>query len=162
MPQNSHGIMMSPSAWTAWGWDEGAVLRLLDPPARRPLHSHGFGEELLLLNEAKALAGLHPVCYTNNTEKSPFLKSQVGIENHFPWQRPKCQMSPHPSQRQPQKSLHCKPQDTRKPQTWWRIRSSAGHSSSQNSQGNMIISLSAREGRVLSSVGSGKNLLLHH
>lgn len=95
MPQNSHGIMMSPSALTAWGWDEGTVLWLLEPPARRPLCSHGYGEELLLLNEAKALAGLHPVCYTNNTEKSPFLRSQEGIENHFPWQRPKGQSSPH-------------------------------------------------------------------
>lgn len=89
MPQNSHGIMMSPSAWPAWGWDEGTLLWLLEPPACRPLYSHGFGEELLLLNEAKALAGLHPVCYTNNMEKSPFLMSQVGTENHFPWQRPR-------------------------------------------------------------------------
>lgn len=85
---------MSPSAWTAWGWDEGTGPWLLDPPALRALCSHGFGEELLLLNEAKALAGLHPVCYTN-TEKSPFLMSQVGIENQMPEYS---QRHPHPLQ----------------------------------------------------------------
>lgn len=59
---------MSSSAWTAWGWDEERDPKPLDPPARRPSYSHGFGEELLLLNEAKALAGLQPVCMQGTWE----------------------------------------------------------------------------------------------
>ena len=78
MPQNSHGIIMFPSARTAWGWDEERDLQLLDPTARRPSYFRGFGE-LLLLNEAKALAGLQPVCYASNTEKLALLLSIDGL-----------------------------------------------------------------------------------
>lgn len=80
MPQNSHGIIMFPSAWTAWGWDEEQDLQLLDPRARRPSCSRGFGE-LLLLNDAKALAGLQPVCYASNMEKLVLLLSIDGLKN---------------------------------------------------------------------------------
>jgi len=65
---------MVPSAWAACGWDEEGDLQLLDLTARRPSHSRGFGE-LLLLNEAKALAGLQPVCYASNMGKLALLMS---------------------------------------------------------------------------------------
>lgn len=70
---------MSPSAWSTLAWGEERGLQPLDPRARRPSYSRGFGEELLLLNEAKALAGLQPVCYTSNMEKLALLVSSDGF-----------------------------------------------------------------------------------
>lgn len=66
---------MFPSAWTAWGSDEERDLQLLGPAARRPSYSCVFREDLLLLKEAKALAGLQPVCYASNMEKLALLLS---------------------------------------------------------------------------------------
>lgn len=73
MPQNSHGMIMLPSVCTACcccgyvdlllcSWSKKSLTCLL-------YSSCWLGDEPLLLNEAKALAGLQPVCYMGNVGK---------------------------------------------------------------------------------------------
>lgn len=73
MPQNSHGMIMLPSVFTACCCSGYVDLQLCSC-SKKSLTCMSYsccwlGEELLLLNEAKALAGLQPVCYVGNIGK---------------------------------------------------------------------------------------------